>query len=84
MIGTRTPDKLAQWAQKNPGAHVGSVDEAAKFAEAVVLAVKGTAAENGLRDAGVANLTRKIVIDATNPIADSAPINGVLTFFTDR
>lgn len=83
MIGTRVPDKLAEWAQKNPGGRIGSVDESEKFAEAVVLAVKGTAAADALRDAGVANLAGKIVIDATNPIADAPPTNGVLTFFTD-
>lgn len=83
MIGTRTPDKLAGWAQKNPGGGIGSVDETAKFAETVVLAVKGTAAKDALRDAGVKNLAGKIVIDATNPIADAPPTNGVLKFFTD-
>jgi 8-hydroxy-5-deazaflavin:NADPH oxidoreductase len=83
MIGTRTPNKLSEWAQKNPGCRIGSVDETAQFAEAIVLAVKGAAAQDALRDAGVANLAGKIVIDATNPIADAPPINGVLKFFTD-
>ncbi len=80
MIGTRTPDKLAEWAQKNPGGRIGSVVETAKFAEAIVLAVKGLAAKDALLDAGVANLAGKIVIDATNPIADAPPVNGVLSF----
>ena len=82
MIGTRTPEKLAEWGQKNPAAGVGSFDETAKFAELLVLAVKGSAAADALRSAGVANLTGKIVIDATNPIADAEPVNGVLPFFT--
>jgi predicted dinucleotide-binding enzyme len=56
--------------------------EAAKFGELVVLAVKGSVAANALRAAGVANLTRKPVIDVTNPIADAPPVNGVLKFFT--
>ena len=32
--------------------------------------------------AGAGNLAGKAVIDATNPIADAAPVNGVLKFFT--
>jgi len=47
-----------------------------------VLAVKGTAAAEALRAAGAANLAGKVVIDATNPIADAPPVNGVLKFFT--
>jgi predicted dinucleotide-binding enzyme len=82
-IGTRTPDKLAEWGQKNPRGHIGSFDDAAKFAEVVVLAVKGTVARDALLSAGAANLARKIVIDATNPIADAPPVNGVLKYFTD-
>ena len=48
----------------------------------VVLAVKGTAAADALRLATAANLAGKLVIDATNPIADLPPVNGVLRFFT--
>jgi hypothetical protein len=83
MIGARTPDKLAEWGQKNPGSRIGSFDDTAKFADGVVLAVKGTVATDALRAAGVANLAGKIVIDATNPIAEAPPQNGVLKFFTD-
>ena len=50
---------------------------------ALSLAVKGTAAREALLAAGAANLTGKIVIDATNPIADAPPVNAVLKFFTD-
>jgi 8-hydroxy-5-deazaflavin:NADPH oxidoreductase len=82
-LGTRTPNKLADWAKANPKARIASFAEAAKFAELVVLAVKGTVAADVLRAAGAANLVRKTVIDATNPIADAPPINGVLKFFTN-
>jgi 8-hydroxy-5-deazaflavin:NADPH oxidoreductase len=82
-LGTRTPQKLADWAKANPKARIASFAEAAKFAELIVLAVKGTVAADALRAAGVANLTRKTVIDATNPIADAPPVNGVLRFFTN-
>ena len=82
MLGTREPAKLADWTKQNPKGRVGSFAEAAKFGELVVLAVKGSVAANALRAAGVANLTGKPVIDATNPLADQPPINGVLRFFT--
>jgi predicted dinucleotide-binding enzyme len=83
MMGTRSTIKLADWAAQNPKARVGSFAEAAAFAEIVVLAVKGTAAANALASAGAANLSTKLVIDATNPIADASPTNGVLRFFTN-
>jgi predicted dinucleotide-binding enzyme len=82
-IGTRTPDKLAEWGKKNPRGQISSFDAAAKSAEVIVLAVKGAVARDALLAAGVANLGGKIVIDATNPIADAPPVNGVLKFFTD-
>jgi predicted dinucleotide-binding enzyme len=82
-IGSRTPGKLAEWAEKHPGIAVGGFEDAAQFGEAILLAVKGGAAGDALRAAGVANLAGKIVMDATNPVADLPPINGVLNFFTD-
>lgn len=82
-VGTRTAAKLADWATKNPKARIASFAETAKWAELVVLAVKGTVAGDALRAAGSANLSGKPVIDATNPIEDAAPVNGVLRFFTD-
>ncbi len=83
MLGTRTPAKLADWSKQNSKGQVGSFADAAKFAELVVLAVKGTVAKDALRAAGRANVAKKPVIDATNPIADSPPTNGVLRFFTN-
>ena len=83
MVGTRTLSKLADWAKQNPKGSVGSFADAAKFAQLVVLAVKGTVALDALRAAGAANLAGKPVIDATNPIADAPPVNGVLKFFTN-
>ena len=83
MMGTRSAAKLSEWETKNPNGRVGSFDDAAKFADLVVLAVKGTVAVDALRAAGKANLTGKPVIDATNPIADAPPRNGVLSYFTN-
>ena len=82
MMGTRAPGKLADWAKQNGKASIGGFADAAKFAELGVLAVKGAAATEALRAAGAANLAGKPVIDATNPIADAAPVNGVLKFYT--
>jgi predicted dinucleotide-binding enzyme len=82
MMGTRTPAKLTAWAAQNPKGLVGSFANAAKFGELIVLAVKGTFAVNALRAAGAEHLVGKPVIDATNPIADAPPVNGVLKFFT--
>ena len=83
MLGTRAPSKLADWATKYPKASVSGFSQAARFGDLVVLAVKGTAAAEALRAAGAANLAGKPVIDATNPIADAPPSNGVLKFFTN-
>ena len=80
MIGTRSPDKLRGWSSP-PAA--GSFSETARFGELVVLAVKGGAAMDVLRASTADHLDGKTVIDATNPIADAPPENGVLRFFTD-
>jgi predicted dinucleotide-binding enzyme len=83
MIGTRSPEKLKDWAEKNPKSKTGSFDATAKFADLIVLAVKGNVAAEALRAAGKTNIAGKVVIDAANPIADAPPVNGVLRFFTD-
>src|SRR6266852_3874468 len=82
MLGTRDSSKLTDWVARNPGSKVGSFADTAKFGEVVVLAVKGTVAAKALRAAGAENLAGKTIIDATNPIADAPPVNGVLKFFT--
>lgn len=82
MLGSRSPEKLADWAAENPKGRTGTFAEAAAFGDVVVLAVKGTAAADALRLAGAANLKGKPVMDATNPIKDAPPANGVLQFFT--
>ncbi len=81
-LGTRTIAKLADWAKTNPRGRVASFTDTARFGEVVVLAVKGTAAMDALQAAGHTNLSGKLVIDTTNPIADAPPTNGVLKFFT--
>ncbi len=83
MLGTREPGKLADWVARNPAAQTATVASTAEFGELVVLAVKGTDAAEELRAAGSRNLSDKPIIDATNPIADDPPVNGVLKFFTN-
>jgi len=84
MVGSRDAGKLKEWAAKAGAlARTGNVQEAARFGDLVVLAVKGTAAEEAVRLAGPGTLAGKVVIDATNPIAEAPPTNGVLKFFTN-
>lgn len=82
-LGTRAPDKLADWARQHPGARVGGLADAARFCELAVLAVKGAAAADVLRAAGPDALSGKTLIDVTNPLADTPPSNGVVRFFTN-
>ena len=81
-LGTRDEAKLGDFVAANAAAMVGSFADAARSADLVVLAVKGAAAANAIREAGPENMAGKTVIDATNPIADAPPENGVLKFFT--
>ena len=83
MLSSRDESKIRDWKEKGgKHAHTGSFEEAAKFGEIVVLAVKGSAAANAIEEAGPQNLLGKTVIDTTNPIADAPPENGVLKYFT--
>jgi 8-hydroxy-5-deazaflavin:NADPH oxidoreductase len=83
MMGTRDTAKLAEWKTKNAAATGGSFDQAAAFADIVVLAVKGSAAHEALTLVSATALAGKTVIDATNPIGDTPPTNGVINYFTD-
>lgn len=82
MLGTREPAKLAEFAAQHAGVKVGTAAQAAAFAELALLAVKGTAAEAALQGEVSRQLAGKVLIDATNPIADAPPDQGVLRFFT--
>jgi len=79
--GSRSPAKLSDFAAK-AGIEAGTFEQVAAWAEALVLAVGGTVADDALRQAGEANLRNKIVIDATNPIAKEPPEDGVIRYFT--
>lgn len=84
-IGTGNPNKLNDWLKSaGSNASIGSFEQAASFGDIIVLSVKGTAALNVLEKAGNKNLADKTIIDSTNPIAEAAPVNGVLQFFTKQ
>ncbi len=84
-IGTRDPQKLSEWAQGDgQGVSTGSFSEVAEFGELIILAVKGTAAESVLEAISPALIEGKTIMDATNPISNETPENGVLRFFTDQ
>ena len=85
MIGTENPTKRDELTKELSGqAKVGTFSETAAFGETLVLTVKGAAAEAVIRKAGVKNLSGKTILDTTNPIADSPPVNGVLQYFTPQ
>jgi len=81
VIGSDHPEKLAEFKKNNPAVEVATFEKAARSGELIVLCVKGTAAEKVVEMVG-SELAAKTVIDATNPIADAPPDNGVLKFFT--
>lgn len=84
MRASREPEKLAAWkTSAGSNAMTGTLAEAAAWGEVILLCVKGTAAEDALVQAGLANLAGKVVIDTTNPIAEGKPDNGVLRYFTN-
>lgn len=80
MVGSRDAAKR-EVIKKDTGAEVGDFKEVAAFGEMVILAVKGTVAESVIKLISD-KIEGKIVIDATNPIDEKPPVNGVLSFFT--
>jgi len=84
MRGTREPSKLQGWKSQATGeASVGTYEQAAKWGDIVVLAVKGLVATDVLDQCGHANLAGKVVIDTTNPIGGEPPDHGVIRYFTN-
>jgi predicted dinucleotide-binding enzyme len=73
-IGRREAGAVENW-----DGPVASFADVARKSELVVLAVKGAAAEDIIKKIGE-HLSDKTVIDATNPIADQPPEDGVLQF----
>jgi predicted dinucleotide-binding enzyme len=84
MLGTRDTSKedIVKF-NNDTQIDIGTFDEVAKFGDLLVLCVKGAAAKHALQLAGNENISGKIIIDTTNPIADKPPVNGVINSFTD-
>ncbi len=85
MLGTRDPlkESVTKWQAENPSGKTGNFEEAAKFGDILVIAVAGRIVEDAIELAGKNNFENKIVIDVTNPIASTPPVNGVIQYFTD-
>ncbi|HWD37371.1 MAG TPA: NAD(P)-binding domain-containing protein [Fimbriimonas sp.] len=82
MVGSRSPEKLSDWASQHAGAKTGTFAETAQYGDLLVLAVQGGVAAEALRMAGGDALKDKTILDATNPIDEAPPEDGVLRFFT--
>jgi len=83
ILGTRDvskPEVVKFHSETNIA--TGTFEDTAKDAELIVLATKGTVAEEAIKLAGIKNFSGKVVIDTTNPISDASPANGVLHYFT--
>jgi len=84
FISSRKQDKRDELETEFEKKLVAETPEnVAKQSQLIVLAVKGSSAKDALNEIGIHNLEDKTVIDTTNPIADAAPDNGVLSYFTD-
>jgi len=82
MVATRDPEALAQKGTWDKAIHIGTHRDVAQWADLLVLATKGSAAEGAIRLCDSADLAGKVIIDTTNPIADAPPTAGVLHYFT--
>ncbi len=81
MVGTSNASKLKDFQDKNPKTKTGTFAETVAFGNTIVLAVKGTAAEEIVNS--ISNgLNGKTIIDTTNPIDNKPPVNGVIQYFT--
>ena len=78
-IASRSGDKLAAYSAET-GVQEGTFADVAAWADLVILAVQGGAAE-GIVRALAPQLAGKIVIDANNPIS-GPPVDGLLPYFT--
>jgi predicted dinucleotide-binding enzyme len=67
-IGSRSPEKLADFASETKGVEASTFEEAAAFGDLIAIATLGTATEEAINLAGTKNFDGKVVIDATNPL----------------
>jgi len=84
MIGSDTSEKREELGASLKGIEVGTFADAARFGEILVFAVKGMGALGALKSAGQHNFKGKTVIDTTNPIAQTQPLDGVIQYYTEQ
>jgi 8-hydroxy-5-deazaflavin:NADPH oxidoreductase len=82
-IGSRSPEKLADFAGETTGVSAGTFEEAAAFGDLIAIATLGTATEEAIRLAGAKNFDGKVVIDATNPLDFSGGMPKLFVGHTD-
>jgi predicted dinucleotide-binding enzyme len=84
MLGTRDvlKEEVVKWKNENSSAMIGTFNEAAILGDILVIAVSGAIVKEAIDLCGKENFANKIVIDATNPISNEPPVNGVLKYFT--
>src|SRR5256885_13341213 len=81
MRGSREPAKLDAWKKGAKGeAAIGTFAEAAKWGDAAVLAVKGSASEAVITEIAP-HVAGKLVHDSTNPIVDQPQPNDLIHYF---
>lgn len=85
--GARDPSKIVGWldtVDNRIAASIGTFEEACTRGEIIVLCVPGAQAEQTLHKCGLKHLECKIIIDATNPVADPLKVeeHGVVEYFT--
>ena len=77
MFGSRDPAKLKDMADAM-GAKAGTIADAAKFGEVILLSVPYTGAADAVKACG--NLDGKVLIDCTNPL--NADYSGLVVGYT--
>jgi 8-hydroxy-5-deazaflavin:NADPH oxidoreductase len=69
MFGSRNPESVKTMAGISPNINSGSIPDAVRFGEVILLAVPWQGVENVFRLAGPLN--GKIIIDCTNPLSEN-------------
>ncbi len=82
-LSSRNEGKRKELEQEIKDIKTDNPINTAKNNELIVFAVKGSEAKKALEEIGPEALSGKTVIDTTNPIADTAPVNGVLVYFSE-
>lgn len=82
-LSSRSEEKRKELEAEFQGVVADSPLNTARNNELIVFAIKGSEAKRAISEIGPENLSGKTVIDTTNPIAETPPVNGVLVYFTD-